>query len=304
MSIELKILGSNSAAFAHNRHHTAQFLRVQNTYFLIDCGEGTQLLLKKNNIKFSKINNIVISHLHGDHCYSLIGLLSTLHLYGRKTTLKLFGPPGLAETITQQLRNSTTTLNYDIDFTEWTPGKTEEIYEDKYITVTTFPLDHRIPCSGFLFREKKKRRRINKNVVKQELTPLQINALKDGKDAIDMHGELIYKWEEATYPAQPSHSYAFCSDTKYIPTLHELLKDVYMMYHEATFSEDMSERAELTYHSTARQAAQVAKDANAGKLILGHFSTRFKDLTPLLEEAKTVFENTELAIEGTMFTTK
>ena len=243
MSIELKILGSNSAAFAHNRHHTSQFLRVQNTYFLIDCGEGTQLLLKKNKIKFSKINNIVISHLHGDHCYGLIGLLSTLHLYGRKSTLRLFGPPGLAEMITIQLRNSTTTLNYDIDFREWTPGKSEEIYEDRYITVTTFPLDHRIPCCGFLFKEKRKRKRINKNIVNRELTPLQINDLKDGKDAVDRHGNVIFKWEEATYPAQPSHSYAFCSDTKYIEHLHEYFKDVYLMYHEATFTEDMVERA-------------------------------------------------------------
>ena len=303
MSIELKILGSNSAAFAHNRHHTAQFLRVQNTYFLIDCGEGTQLLLKKNNIKFSKVNNIVISHLHGDHYYGLIGLLSTLHLYGRKSTLRLFGPPGLAEIISLQLKYSTTSLSYNIDFIEWQPGKSEEIYEDRFITVTTFPLDHRIPCSGFIFREKKKRRRINKRVVNKQLTPLQVNALKDGEDAVDRDGNVLYKWEEATYPPQPSHAYAFCSDTRYIPQLHERLTDVNLMYHEATFSEDMRERAGLTYHSTAKQAAEVAKAANAKKLILGHFSTRFKDLTPLLEEAKAVFENTELAVEGTTFVT-
>lgn len=303
MSIELKILGSNSAAFAHNRHHTSQFLRVQNTYFLIDCGEGTQLLLKKNNIKFSKVNNIVISHLHGDHYYGLIGLLSTLHLYGRKSTLRLFGPPGLAEIITLQLRYSTTTLSYDIDFREWQPGKSEEIYEDRFITVTTFPLDHRIPCSGFLFKEKKKRRRINKRIVTQPLTPVQINALKDGRDAVDMDGHVIYSWETATYPPQPSHAYAFCSDTRFIPDLHEFLKDVNLMYHEATFSEDMRERAGITFHSTAKQAAEVAKAANAQKLILGHFSTRFKDLTPLLDEAKKVFDNTELAIEGTTFIT-
>ncbi|MEL7145658.1 MAG: ribonuclease Z [Bacteroidota bacterium] len=303
MSIELKILGSNSAAFAHNRHHTAQFLRVQNTYFLIDCGEGTQLLLKKNNIKFSKVNNIVISHLHGDHYYGLIGLLSTLHLYGRKATLRLFGPPGLAEIISLQLKYSTTTLSYSIDFIEWQPGKSEQIYEDRFITVTTFPLDHRIPCSGFLFREKKKRRRINKRVVTKQLTPLQANALKDGQDAIDMDGNVIYQWEEATYPPQPSHAYAFCSDTKYISSLHERLTDVNLIYHEATFSEDMKERAGLTHHSTAKQAAEVARAANAKTLILGHFSTRFKDLTPLLEEAREVFENTELAVEGTTFVT-
>ena len=303
MSIELKILGSNSAAFAHNRHHTAQFLRVQNTYFLIDCGEGTQLLLKKNNIKFSKVNNIVISHLHGDHYYGLIGLLSTLHLYGRKSKLRLFGPPGLADIISLQLKYSTTSLSYDIDFVEWQPGKSEQIYEDRFITVTTFPLDHRIPCSGFLFREKKKRRRINKRVVDQQLTPLQVNALKDGQDAVDRHGNILYKWEEATHPPQSSHAYAFCSDTRYLPQLHLVLEDVNLIYHEATFSEDMRERAGLTYHSTARQAAEVAKAANAKKLILGHFSTRFKDLSPLLDEAKKVFENTELAVEGTTFVT-
>jgi len=303
LAIELKILGSNSAAFAHNRNHTSQFLRVQNTYFLIDCGEGTQLLLKKNKVKLSKINNIVISHLHGDHYYGLIGLLSTLHLFGRKAALKLFGPPGLREIITLQLKYSTTSLSYDIDFCEWTPGKSEEIFEDQHITVTTFPLSHRIPCSGFLFKEKPKKRRINKKHVDRELTPLQINDLKNQKDIYDMDGKLLYQWQLATLPPYPSHSYAFCSDTKYIPELSDFLSNVNLIYHEATFTEDMAERAALTYHSTARQAAQLAKNADAEMLILGHFSTRFKDLSPLLEEAKEVFESTELALEGSIFTT-
>ncbi len=303
MAFELKILGSNSAAFAHNRNHTSQFLRVQNTYFLIDCGEGTQLLLKKNKVKLSKINNIVISHLHGDHYYGLIGLLSTLHLFGRKTKLRLFGPPGLKEIISIQLKYSTTTLSYDIEFTEWIPGESQEIYEDQHITVTTFPLNHRIPCSGFLFREKPKKRRINKRLVTKILTPLQINELKNKRDVYDMSGKLLYEWKTATLPPYSSHAYAFCSDTKYIPELSELLNNVNLIYHEATFTEDMSERAALTYHSTAKQAAELAKNANVGKLILGHFSTRFKDLNPILEEARTVFENSELAIEGAVFNT-
>ncbi len=302
MSLELKILGSNSAAFAHNRHHTSQFLRVQNTYFLIDCGEGTQLLLKKYKIKLSRINHILISHLHGDHYYGLIGLLSTMHLFGRKTKLHIYAPPMLKEIISLQLKASNTSLSYEIIFREWTPDETELVFENSFLTVHSFPMNHRIPCSGFLFREKPKRRRINKKLLDRELTPLQIIDLKDGKDAIDRDGNTIYKNQDITLPPRKSMSYAFCSDTKYNPDLADFLREVNLLYHEATFTKEMEERAELTFHSTAEQAATLAKNASVGKLLLGHFSTRFRELGPVLKEAKEVFPNSALAIEGDSFT--
>ena len=302
MSLELKILGSNSAAFAHNRHHTSQFLRVQNTYFLIDCGEGTQLLLKKYKIKLSRINHILISHLHGDHYYGLIGLLSTMHLFGRKTKLYIYAPPMLKEIISLQLKASNTSLSYEIIFGEWTPDETELVFENSFLTVHSFPMNHRIPCSGFLFREKPKRRRINKKLLDRELTPLQIIDLKDGKDATDRDGNIIYKNSDITLPPRKSMSYAFCSDTKYNPELADFLREVDLLYHEATFTTDMEDRAELTFHSTAKQAATLARNASVGKLLLGHFSTRFRELGPVLKEAKEVFPNSALAIEGESFT--
>ncbi|MFY0598748.1 MAG: ribonuclease Z [Cyclobacteriaceae bacterium] len=301
MAIELQILGSNSAAFAHNRHQTSQLLRVQEKYFLIDCGEGTQLLLKKHKIKLSRINNILISHLHGDHYYGLIGLLSTIHLYGRKTDLKIIGPPGLSEILTLQLKYSETRLGYHIDFREWVPNKDEVIYEDEKLTIETIPLNHRVPCSGYLFREKKKKRGLNRRMIDKTLTPIQITRLKDGHDLLDDEGNLIIKNSIATFPPKPPFSYAYCSDTKYIPELSKRLQGVDMVYHEATFMDDMKERAASTFHTTAKQAAQFALDANIGHLLLGHFSTRYKELGPVLAEAQETFKNTSLAIEGEKF---
>lgn len=301
MALELQILGSNSAAFAHSRHHTSQLLRIQEKYFLIDCGEGTQMLIKKHKIKLSRINTILISHLHGDHYYGLIGLLSTLHLYGRKTELKVYGPPGLKEIISLQLKYSGTRLTYDIDFHEWVPEVSSVIYEDDKMTITTIPLDHRVACSGYLFREKPKSRRINRDAIIGDLTPVQVNQLKRGEDVIDEDGHLIYEAKLVTLPPYRPFSYAFCSDTRFKVDLIETLKDVDLVYHESTFMHDMLDRAQKTYHTTARQAAELAREANVGKLILGHFSTRYRDLSPLLTEAKAYFPNAELAIEGQKF---
>lgn len=301
MAIELQILGSNSAAFAHNRHHTSQLLRVQDKYFLIDCGEGTQLLIKKYKIKLSRINQILISHLHGDHYYGLMGLISTLHLYGRKTDLFIYGPPGLSEIITLQLKHSATRLSYDIIYKEWVPEQSEIIYEDDKLTITTIPLDHRIACSGYLFQEKVKKRGINKNKLSKKLTPAQANALRNGQDLLDEEGNILFYNKDVTFEPKKPYSYAYCSDTRYIPNLHEIVRDVDMIYHESTFMEDMRERAESTYHTTARQAATLARDANAGKLLLGHFSTRYRDLNPLLAEARSVFSRSYLAEEGKKF---
>lgn len=301
MAIELQILGSNSAAFAHNRHHTSQLLRVQDKYFLIDCGEGTQLLIKKYKIKLSRINEILISHLHGDHYYGLMGLISTLHLYGRQSDLHIYGPPGLSEIITLQLKYSQTRLSYDIKFHEWVPEIAQVIYEDTKLTITTIPLNHRIPCSGFLFREKPKKRGINKSKITQKLTPIQASKLRNGEDLFTESGELMYKNSDVTFKPKDPYSYAYCSDTKLIPELADRLQEVDLVYHESTFMDDMEERAASTYHTTARQAAQLAKDANVGRLLLGHFSTRYKDLNPLLNEARSVFPESYLAEEGKKF---
>lgn len=304
MALELQILGSNSAAFAHNRHHTSQLLRIQDKYFLIDCGEGTQLLIKKYKIKLSRINHILISHLHGDHYYGLMGLISTLHLYGRKTDLLIVGPPGLAEIITLQLKYSTTRLSYDIVFKEWTPEQEEVVYDDDKLTISTTPLNHRVPCSAYIFREKAKRRGINKEALQEHLPPSLINTLREGKDVLDESGNVRFKNEDVTFPPKKPFSYAFCSDTKFMPELIEKLRDVDLVYHEATFMEDMRERAENTFHTTAAQAATLAKEANIGQLLLGHFSTRYRDLNPLLREARAIFPNTFLAEEGKKFIVK
>ncbi|WP_420577618.1 ribonuclease Z [Ekhidna sp.] len=302
MSLELLILGSNSAAFAHRRHHTAQVLKLQDQYFLIDCGEGTQLLMKRNKVKLSRIDHIFISHLHGDHYFGLIGLLSTMHLFGRKKELLLIGPPGLSEILQLQLRYSETSLNFKINFKEFTPGESEMIYDHPKYTVTTLPMDHRVPCSGYLFKEKPKKRRINRKMLDDvKLSNLDIVRLKDGEDILDSDGSVKYENKVMTLDPNPSYSYAFFSDTRLRPELMEIIRGVDLLYHEATFANDMKDRAIQTYHTTAEQAAQYAKEAEVGKLVLGHFSARYKELDPIISEAKAVFERSELAIEGTKF---
>ncbi len=268
---------------------------------MIDCGEGTQLQVKRYKIKLSRINHILISHLHGDHYYGLMGLVSTLHLYGRTADLHIYGPPGLADIITLQLKYSATRLSYDIKFHEWVPETSSVIYEDDKLTITTIPLNHRIHCSGYLFKEKPKKRGINKLVVDKKLAPNQANALRNGEDIYNEDGTLLYKNSLATLPPKKPYSYAYCSDTKLIPQLVDVIRDVDLIYHEATFMDDMKDRAENTYHTTARQAAQLASEAHVGQLLLGHFSTRYRDLNPLLSEARSVFRESYLAEEGKRF---
>jgi len=302
LSLELLILGSNSAAFAHRRHHTSQLLKIQHHHFLIDCGEGTQLLLKKNQVKLSRIDHIFISHLHGDHYFGLIGLLSTLHLFGRKKDLLLVGPPGLKEIISMQLRYSETSLGFKINFREFVPHKSEVIHDHPRYEVITIPMDHRVPCAGFLFKEKPKKRRIIRELVEElELSKLEIIALKEGEDIKDKRGKLKHENSTLTHDPHPSFSYAYCADSRFKPDLITLLKGVNLLYHEATFTSEMKERADATYHSTAFQAGEIAKRAQVGKLILGHFSARYNELDPILKEARAVFNNSELAIEGTKF---
>jgi len=257
---------------------------------------------KRYGIKFSKIDHIFISHLHGDHYYGLIGLLSTMHLYGRVKPLILVGPPGLIEIISVQLRYSETHLNFPIEYIEWVPNEYQLIFENEKLTVHTLPLDHRVPCSGYLFKEKPKKRRLNKVFLPDRLPPNEIQLLKNGEDVYDDQGKLRYANAEVTLPPNRQLSYAFCSDTKYKPGLLNWISQTDLLYHEATFMEDMRERAENTFHTTASQAAQLALDAGVGRLLIGHFSTRYKNLDPVLREATSVFKPTSLAVEGQVFT--
>ena len=269
--------------------------------FLIDCGEGTQLRLKKFKIKASRIDHIFISHLHGDHYYGLMGLLSSMHLYGRKRDLNLYAPPGLKEIISVQLKYSQTALKYKINYLEWTPGKSELLFENTNITVHSFPLNHRIDCSGFLFQEKTKKRKIKKDLLTDDLSPLKIIALKNGKDVIDENGKVMYDYKTYTTDPARSCSYAFCSHTKYDESILPYIKEVNLLYHETTFMEEMKERAATTHHTTTKEAGIIATKANVEKLLIGHFSTRYKDIQPMLEETKREFQNTALAIEGMDF---
>ncbi len=252
-------------------------------------------------IRPQRINNIFISHLHGDHYLGLMGLLSTMHLQGRKKSLNLYAPKGLSEIITLQLKYSDTVFNYDINFIKIDTETNKVIHEDDFIKVSTIPLNHRIPCSGFLFEEKPKKRRIDKDKLPEGFTTRNIVRLKHGEDIFDIDGNLLYKNKDYTFPPKKSFKYAFCSDTKYDESIIPIIKDVDMLYHEATFTEEHMDRASNTYHSTAREAATIAKKAKVNQLLLGHFSIRYKDLDPILEEAREVFENSQLAIEGEEF---
>jgi ribonuclease Z len=253
--------------------------------------------LSKYKIKFTRISHIFISHLHGDHYLGLTGLLSTMHLNKRTEDLFLFGPAGLAEILILQFKYSDTRLNYKIHFRELTQDR-EVIFENENLTVETIPLNHRIQCTGFLFREKSKKRRLNKEVLPADLTVQQIIRLKKGEDLYNQQGELLYLNQDLTLPPKPSRSYAYCSDTKYSACILPQIQQVDLLYHESTFLDEEAARASETFHSTARQAALMAKQANVKQLILGHYSSRYKDLTPFLEEAKEIFPNAILSVEG------
>ena len=299
MTFRLKILGSNSAAPAFNRNQTAQVLQVNNSYFLIDCGEGTQLRMAKARVKINKISHIFISHLHGDHYFGLIGLISTMHLFGRKHDLDIFCPSPLEEIINLQLKHSETILNFKINYTFIDQMEDDFLLENRHLTVEKFPLNHQIYCSGFLFREKPKPIRINKSKIPEDFSVANLGKLKKGEDIYDSKGKLLFKNSDLTLPPKHSRSYAYCSDTKYDEEIIPIIKGVDLLYHEATFTKDMKERADKTYHSTAEQAGLIAKKAETKKLLIGHYSVRYRELEPLLEEARRVFPESYLAIEGT-----
>lgn len=301
MSFKLTVLGCSSATPTLERHSSAQVLNVNERLFLIDCGEGAQIQMRRFRVKFQRINHIFISHLHGDHYLGLMGLLFTLHLLGRTKELHLYADPDLQEIIDMQLEISQTILQYPLTFHPLDSTKSEILYEDEMILVRSIPLEHRIPTSGFLFREKPRDMKIKKEILEKVIIPVDaFDSIKKGNDFTDENGR-FFKNSELANEGSPSVSYAYCSDTGYTDTYLSIIRGVDMLYHEATFLKDKEKNAREKFHCTASDAANTALKAGVKKLIIGHYSARYDDLTPLLDEAKGIFNNTVLAEEGKIY---
>ena len=296
--MKVTVLGSSSALPTSERFPSAHVLNAHERLFLIDCGEGTQMQLRRNRIRFGKINHIFISHLHGDHVFGLYGLLSTFSLMGRVAPLHLYAPENYNNMLRSHLSDFDIHLNYEIDFIPLEGKDPVKILDDKYLTVTSFPLQHRVPAFGFIFAEKPHNRNIIKeSITRYEIPTVRIPAIKKGQDFITKDGVLI-KNEDITIPGPPSLSYAYCSDTKKFKRLSSFVKGVDLLYHEATFDMSLEELARTTGHSTTLDAAKIASEAGAGRLIIGHFSARYKDISPLVEEARKIFPMTFPALDG------
>ncbi|NJY63186.1 ribonuclease Z [Salinimicrobium sp. CDJ15-81-2] len=296
--MKLTVLGCYAATPRTFTNPTSQVLEINNELFLIDCGEGTQVELRRNKIKFGKIKHIFISHLHGDHFYGLIGLISTFMLLNRKTELHVYGPKGIKEIVTLQLKFSNSWTGYPLYFHELSAKEPEVILTTKKVTVETIPLKHRIYCNGFLFREQPKPRTLLvEEVEKYEIDVAYYKGIKKGKDAILSDGSVIPN-DKLTADPEPPKSYAFCSDTAYHPAMVDQLRNVTALYHEATFLEEHAYLAAPTGHSTAREAAAIAREAKVENLVLGHFSTRYDSILPFKTEAEDVFPNVLLADDG------
>lgn len=298
MKFEVLILGNSSATPIYDRHPTAQVVNYNEQLFLIDCGEATQIQLHRYGVKSNKINHIFISHLHGDHYLGLTGLLSSMNLHGRRSDLHIYGPAPLQEILDIQFKYSDTHIQYNILFHPTNPDVTEVIFENKSIRVTSFPLAHRVPTTGFRFDEAK---RLN-NLILDKVQNLEVpvvfyNALKAGVDCTDIDGT-VYRASELTSPGPESRSYAFCSDTRAFYPYMSVIEGVDLLYHETTFDHSFVDRAVETMHTTALEAAQVAKQVGARKLLMGHYSARYKDLSVLIDESKSEFSNSELSFEG------
>ena len=295
MSAKLTILGFNSAIPTVNSSPTAQLLEMGERLFLIDCGEGTQVQMRRAKAKFSKINHIFISHLHGDHCFGLPGLISSFRLLGRETPLHIYGPKGIKEMLDTIFRLSETNKGFELVYHELTSKKSKLIFEDNKVEVFTIPLDHRIYCNGYLFKEKPKERHLNmQEIVKYpEIETCDYHLLKKGKDFVLSDG-FVLKNENLTKDPNPSVSYAFCSDTRYNESIIPIIEGVDVLYHEATFLHELKEMADYTGHTTALEAATIAQKAKVGKLILGHFSNRYLDVSVFKKEAEPIFAPTYL----------
>ena len=299
--MKLTILGCYSATPRTNTNPTAQVLEIRNHLFLIDCGEGTQVQLRRLKIKFSRIRHIFISHLHGDHFFGLVGLISTFRLLGREADLNIYGPKGIKKAITLQLKLGKSWTNYPLLFHELKSNKSQLIFEDEKITVHTIPLDHRIYTNGFLFKEKIGERKLNIDAVRKENVDMSYyQKIKQGSDVLNKKGDLIPN-DELTFDPDPPKSYAFCSDTVYFKGYIQLIKKVTVLYHESTFLKEHEYLCQRTKHCTATHAATIAKEAEVRKLILGHYSTRYKSIEYFKEEAQQVFDNVVLADDGKIF---
>jgi ribonuclease Z len=299
--MKLNILGCYSATPRTFTNPTSQVLEIKNHLFLIDCGEGTQVQLRKNKIKFSRIKHIFISHLHGDHYFGLVGLISTFRLLKREADLHVYGPKGLKDVITLQMKLSDSWTNYNLYFHVLESKDSELIFEDDKVEVYTVPLIHRVYTNGFLFKEKEGERKLDLNaVLNSNIDKSYYRKLKQGADVTNEDGKLI-KNNTVTLPPPKSKSYAFCSDTAYNEAIVPVINEADVLYHESTFLEKNANLCEPTKHSSAKQAASIAKLANVGKLILGHYSTRYDDLSLFKTEAETIFSNVELAEDGKVF---
>lgn len=296
------ILGCGSALPTLRHMSSMQVVECRSKLFMVDCGEGAQVQLRRSGLSFEKLGHIFITHLHGDHCFGLIGIISTFGLLGRIATLHIHAPEELRPMLQAQLDMF---FNYDIGYKVEFHGvdtkKQQVIYEDRSLTVETIPLNHRMPCAGYLFREKPSLPHIRREMIDLYNIPVsQINNIKSGQGYTLSDGTLI-PHEKLVTPADAPRSYAYCSDTRYMPELHKMVKGVNTLYHESTYAQDKKDGAEKYYHSTAQQAAMVARDAQAGKLLLGHYSARYNDETVLLKEAQEIFPNTYLTDEMKVF---
>lgn len=295
------ILGCGSALPTLHHNASAQVVEIRGKLFLVDCGEGTQVQLRRSRLRFTKISAVFITHLHGDHCFGLIGMLSTFGLLGRTARLAIYAPAALEDMLKQQMQLFCHDFDYEVDFHAVDTSQQQVIYEDRSLTVESIPLEHRMPCCGYLFREKPSMPHIRRDMIDfYQIPTSQINNIKAGADWKTPDGEVV-KNERLVEPADPTRSYAYCSDTRYIPTLPSRIKGVSTLYHESTYGEDNLLMAQKYYHSTARQAALVAREAGVGQLLLGHYSSRYEDEQVLLREAREVFENTHLTDENAVF---
>jgi len=301
MTFSLTVLGCSSAIPTLTRNPSAHLLNANERLFLIDCSEGTQLQLRKYHVHMQRLRHIFISHLHGDHYYGLIGLLTTLHLLGRKEKLHLYAHPLLEEIIDIQLKASNTTLLYPLYFHPILRDQYDMVYEDDHITVHSFPVVHSVPTTGFVFREKVQERKIKKEVLEMVDIPLSVmSGIKKGEDFVDEKGK-IHKNSTLTIDPPKPRSFAYCADTIYSESIIPFIQNCDLLFHEATFMQDKSSAAKEKMHSTTIEAATIAEKSHAKKLIIGHFSARYDDLQPLLVEARTVFPETYLAEEGSVF---
>jgi len=302
VSFSVQILGSGSAVPTSTRGLTSQFVICSGRYYLIDCGEGTQTQMRRFGVKFQRVEAIFISHLHGDHYFGLIGLLSTMNLLGRVKPIQIYAPKELENILALQIEYDGSRMSYEIEFISTDSTQDTVLFEDEKVIIRSFPLSHKVPTTGFKFTQKEKKRHLMVDKAKSHGVKIEhYHLLKDGKDVVNDEGKL-FKSNDYTFPGQKEMSFAFCSDTKFSEAIIPSIKEVDLLYHEATFTEEFIDRAKATMHSTAMQAATIAKMANVGKLIMGHLSARYEDGIQHLEEAQPIFQNCEVVEDGNVYT--